>query len=47
MPVEGRGLSCEVNARSDEEEGIGDEPGNPGKRSEVTDDVARQSEEIA
>jgi len=37
----------EANARSDEDRGIGDEPSNPGKRSEVTDSVARQSEEVA
>src|ERR1700734_1835839 len=47
MPGEGRDLSWKQNARSDEDRGIGDEPSNSGKRSEVTDSVARQSEEIA
>lgn len=36
----GKGPQLEVNARSDEEGGIGDEPNNPRKRSEVTDRVA-------
>jgi hypothetical protein len=37
----GKGPSLKTNATSDEEGGIGDEPSNPGKRSEVTDGVAR------
>jgi len=35
------------NARSDEDRGIGDEPNNPRKCSEVADGVARESEGIA
>jgi len=35
------------HARSDKDGGIGDESNNPRKRSEVTDSVTRQSEEIA
>ena len=37
----GKEPQLEVNARSDEDEGIGDEPSNPGKCSEVTNGVAR------
>ena len=43
----GKEPQLEVNARSDEDGGIGDEPSNPGKRSEVTGGVTRESEEIA
>jgi len=35
------------NARSNEGGGIGVEPNNPSKRSEIADGVARQSEGIA
>jgi hypothetical protein len=43
----GKGPWLEMNARSDKDGGIGDEPNNPGKSSEVAGSVARQSEEIA
>ena len=43
----GKGPQLKGNARSDEDGGIGDEPSNPSKRSEVADGVARQSEGIA
>jgi hypothetical protein len=43
----GKGPQLEGNARSDEDGGIGDEPNNPRKCSEVADGVARQSEGIA
>jgi hypothetical protein len=42
----GKEPQLEVDAGSDEDGGIGDEPNNPGKCSEVTGGVARQSEEI-
>ena len=43
----GKGPQLKGNARSDEDGGIGDEPNNPRKCSEVADGVARQSEGIA
>ena len=43
----GKGPQLKGNARSDEDGGIGDEPSNPSKCSEVADGVARQSEGIA
>src|SRR5215469_15209882 len=43
----GKGPQLKGNARSDEGGGIGVEPNNPSKRSEVADGVARQSEGIA
>ena len=39
----GKGPQLEVNAASDEEREIGDEPSNPGKWSEVADGVTRES----
>jgi hypothetical protein len=39
----GKGPQLEVNATSDEEREIGDEPSNPGKLSEVADGVTRES----
>jgi hypothetical protein len=39
----GKGPQLEVNAASDEEREIGDEPNNPGKCSEVADGVTRES----
>ena len=39
----GKGPQLEVNAASDEEMEIGDEPSNPGKWSEVADGVTRES----
>jgi hypothetical protein len=45
MPGEGPWL--EMNARSDKDGGIGNEPNNPGKCSEATGSVTRQSEVIA
>jgi hypothetical protein len=39
----GKGPQLEVNATSDEEREIGDEPKNPGKWSEVADGVTRES----
>jgi hypothetical protein len=39
----GKGHQLEVNAASNEERGIGDEPSNPRKWSEVADDVTRES----
>ena len=43
----GKGPQLEGNARSNEDGGIGVEPNNPSKRSEVADGVARKSEGIA
>src|SRR5713101_7119521 len=43
----GEGPQLKGNARSDEDRGIGDEPNNPRKCSEVADGVARESEGIA
>ena len=43
----GKGPQLKGNARSDEDRGIGDEPNNPRKCSEVADGVARESEGIA
>src|SRR5499425_473013 len=43
----GKGPQLKGNARSDEDGGIGVEPNNPSKRSEVADGVARQSDGIA
>src|SRR6516162_1696007 len=43
----GKGPQLEANARSDEDGGIGVEPNNPSKRSEVADGVTRKSEGIA
>src|SRR5215831_16373740 len=43
----GKGPLLKGNARSNEGGGIGVEPNNPSKRSEVADSVARQSEGIA
>jgi hypothetical protein len=43
----GKGPQLKGNARSDEDGGIGVEPNNPSKRSEVAEGVARQSEGIA
>jgi hypothetical protein len=43
----GKGPWLETYARSEKEKGIGDEPDNPGKYSEVTYGVTRQGEEIA
>src|SRR5712671_6500383 len=43
----GKGPQLKGNARSDEDGGIGDEPNNPRKCSEVADGVARKSEGIA
>src|SRR6516162_11046950 len=43
----GKGPQLKGNARSDEDGGIGDEPSNPRKCSEVAEGVARQSEGIA
>ena len=40
---EGKGPQLEVNATSDDEREIGDEPKNPGKYSEVADGVTRES----
>ena len=37
----GKGPQLETNARSDKDGGIGDEPSNPRKRSEVTGSVTR------
>src|ERR1039458_2820265 len=39
----GKGPQLEVNAASDEEREIGDEPSNPGKWSEVADGVTREN----
>ena len=43
----GKGPLLKGNARSNEGGGIGGEPNNPSKRSDVADGVARQSEGIA
>ena len=43
----GKGPQLKGNARSNEGGGIGVEPNNPSKRSEIADGVARQSEGIA
>src|SRR5437016_11520128 len=43
----GKWPQLKANARSDEDGGIGDEPNNPSKCSEVADGVARKSEGIA
>jgi hypothetical protein len=43
----GKGPQLKADARSDEDEGIGDESSNPGKCSEVADGVTRKSEGIA
>src|SRR5438309_7727620 len=43
----GKGPQLKGNARSNEGGGIGVEPNNPNKRSEIADGVARQSEGIA
>ena len=47
MPVEGRGLSSRSTQEATKDRGIGDEPNNSTKCSEVADGVARQSEGIA
>src|SRR5258708_15896349 len=47
MPVEERGLSERRTQEATKDRGIGDEPNNSIKRSEVTDGVARKSEGIA
>jgi hypothetical protein len=43
----GKGPHLEANAGSDEDGGIGVEPSNPNKCSEVADSVTRKSEGIA
>src|SRR6201997_4155178 len=43
----GKGPQLRTNARSDEGQGIGDEPNNSNQCSEVADGVARKSEGIA
>src|SRR5215471_10855540 len=43
----GKGPQLKANARRNEGGGIGDEPSNPSKRSEVADGVTRKSEGIA
>src|SRR5260370_38038201 len=43
----GKGPQLRTNARSDEGQGIGDEPNNSIQGSEVADGVARKSEGIA
>src|SRR5437868_15483006 len=43
----GKGPQLKTNARGDEGRGIGDEPNNSIKRSEVADGVARKSEGIS
>jgi len=43
----GKGPQLKTKERSDKEQGIGDEPNNPVKCSEVADDLTRKSEGIA
>src|ERR1700674_3270338 len=45
--MEGRGLSWKETQEATKDRGIGDEPNNSTKCSEVADGVARQSEGIA